>query len=188
MKPKIALGICFALSTAALAAQSAPPQRPNLPTPPLSALLRMLPAVGSCPVQMEAQHTSAFHMEQAGGSRQKSGPGMRLKLILTNPKADPVVKARVTVRGLNGAWQMLPAGDAATARPSPSADLERTVEAAFTAGPNGSSFAELDLPGFSAVQSIRLVAVTYASGTTWKGAGPDACTVAPDPLMLVAAH
>jgi hypothetical protein len=42
------------------------------------------------------------------------------------------------------------------------------------------------LPGFTAVNSIKIEALEYADGSTRDLAGQRFCSVKPDPLMLVA--
>jgi hypothetical protein len=58
----------------------------------------------------------------------------------------------------------------------------------FTAGDNKDVFADLWVPGMTAVHSIELNSVTYADGSAWKLPAGPACRTIPDPMMLVSEH
>ena len=68
---------------------------------------------------------------------------------------------------------------------SSASDINRTLDVTFTSEADGSSTAELDLPAFTSVQTVRLDSITYADGSTWKVADARVCSVAPDGFMLI---
>lgn len=53
---------------------------------------------------------------------------------------------------------------------------------------SGERSAEMMLTGFGILKSVELNSLTYADGTTWKLAKDSACSVEPDPLLLIAGH
>lgn len=52
---------------------------------------------------------------------------------------------------------------------------------------NGHASSDLSLRRFTSVTSVDLNSLTYADGATWQASSPGACSVVPDPLMLVSA-
>ena len=62
----------------------------------------------------------------------------------------------------------------------------RKLQLRFTSR-DGSSMAELWLPGFGAVRGLNVDSITYADGSTWTPARGESCTVTPSLLMLVGA-
>jgi hypothetical protein len=108
-------------------------------------------------------------------------PGQRIRLFLTGLPKTGKVSATVTVRGLSARGRM----DRAANR-GDSPDLRRTLNVTLTPEDEKTVGAELILPGFTAVKSVKLEALEFADGSTRDLAGVNVCTVAPDPLMLIA--
>jgi hypothetical protein len=92
-----------------------------------------------------------------------------------------MVEATVTVHGLNGAEQIVPAH----ARPDRSSEAVKTLTVRLA--PNGEPevSGDLRLPGFTATLMVDLDSVTYDNGAVVRFAGSSVCHAPPDMLMLV---
>lgn len=141
-----------------------------------------LPA--SCPVSMRAEQGSGSSLLKVRGPQPLPGPAQHIRLLL-EPLSEgrQLTSARIRVRGFSveGRPRL-----AAAFPPAPNRTQTLTVSLAEQEGPGVA--ADLTLPGFSSVQSIDLLALTYANGDTWKLESRNRCSVAPDPLMLVGAR
>jgi len=194
VKVVLSLALAFTLGAVAAAAQTAqttgqtpPPYQPKLPTPSMSVLLQMLPAP-TCPVRMDLRQTFQFAPIFAGDGAAVQGPAPRIRLILSNPSGDRVVKAKLTVVGWNTTAHLVPVEGANAGSGAATGQMSRTMDASFTSGGDGTSLAELELPGFSAARLVRLSEVTLADGTILKLASDENCQAAPSPLVLVTAR
>ena len=140
----------------------------------------------TCPLDM--------HVRQGIGSRMmavdKRGAQVemfaaRLKLLLRDFRPDrpagQMVEATVTVHGVNGAEQIVPAN----ARPDRSSEAVKTLTVRLA--PNGEPevSGDLRLPGFTATLMVDLDSVTYDNGAVVRFAGSSVCHAPPDMLMLV---
>ena len=109
----------------------------------------------------------------------------RLKLLLKDLRSDrpagQMVKATVTVHGLNGAEQIVPAD----ARRDRSAEAVKTLSVRLTPDGEPEVSGDLRLPGFTATLMVDLDSVTYDDGTVVKFSVSSACHVSPDMVMLV---
>jgi hypothetical protein len=126
-----------------------------------------------------------------GESLLQSKPGQQIHLILGKmPGADfgepgKIAGAQVTVRGISGRGRLdrtleLTGND--------SSDLARTIDVRFSSESDGTVSADLSLPGFTSVNSIRLDSLNLKDGSTWTLPGLKACVVTPDRIMLVASQ
>ncbi len=140
----------------------------------------------TCPIDM--------HVRQGIGSKMmavdKHGSQVqmfaaRLKLLLKDLRPDRparhMVEATVTVHGLNGAEQIVPA-DAHRTR---SAQAVKTLTVRLTPNGDPEVSGDLRLPGFTAALMVDLDSVTYDDGDVIKFSGSSACQAPPDMLMLV---
>ncbi len=175
-----ALPIAFLLASLALPAQDASKHQK-----PLNFVIPA-PLSFACPVVMDARHEDGLHRRVlVNGAAAQETPGLRFVLTLINPQSTRIVKAKVTVHGTNGKWQLFKADTAQTG----SAEASKTLELEFTSpGDEKNVSANLMLPGFTSVTSIELDSLTYANGSSWKFAGRGSCQVAPNPFMLVDAQ
>ena len=149
----------------------------------------------SCPVAMQAKQGSGEGLvmvkkSQTGDNsdqqKQSFRPAGHIHLIVSrNPSGnldiDQVERATVTARGLS----------ARSHAPTPAAmgrtpDLRRTFDVTFSTENDGTLHADLDLPGFTSVQSIRIEKLALKDGSSWSLDSTQGCVVAPDPLMLIA--
>lgn len=179
------LGMLVA-GTAVLGAQSASLAKPG-DTKSTGSLTLVLPGPElACPVGFlhATQGSSSQVLRAADG---KTQPVMMPTLTLTPRNGRALASAMVTAHGLSptpGAMYLL-------TRSTPEgggkgrAEIAKTLTVKLVAGENGSYSAVLQLPGFTTVRSIHLDAVTYADGSTWKQEDEAACSVTPDPLLLI---
>jgi hypothetical protein len=140
----------------------------------------------TCPIDM--------HVRQGVGSKMmavdKHGAQVemfaaRLKLLLKDLRPDrpaqKMVNATVTVHGLNGAEQIVPAD----ARRDRSAEAVKTLTVRLTNDGEPEVSGDLRLPGFTATLMVDLDSVTYDDGAVVKFSGSSACHAPPDMVMLV---
>jgi hypothetical protein len=208
MKPVLALSFAVLALPALLAAQSPSPA----PSPSANSVTGYFAGtdgtttkttvvtihVYSCPVAMQAKQGSGSGLvmvrknhQDDGESSLSSKPSQRIHLILAKmPGAhfsDPqqITGATVTAKGLSARDRLEPVLDLSGDRPS---DMRRTLNVAFATEKDGSVSADLILPGFTSVNSIRLDSVDLKDGSTWTLPDLKACVVTPDPMMLVASQ
>jgi len=116
-------------------------------------------------------------------------PGQQIHLILGKISgadiSDPgqIAGATVTVRGLSARGRLDRALDLMG---NDSSDLTRTVNARFSIENDGAVSADLSLPGFTSVNSIKLESLNLKDGSTWTLGSLKACVVTPDRIMLIA--
>jgi hypothetical protein len=179
MKTSLLIGSTLLLAASALIAQT--PTTPQ--AQPSSKMVLTLAAPGEgCPVSMRALHGSGHGMIAVKNQPPVDGFAQEIHLILGNRQAAKVVNAELVVQGYSGKQRL-----AQTLSGEADGDLTKTVDASFTPE-DGAAAADLLLRGFTAVSSIRLESITYSDGSTWKVGGQQVCRVAPDPMMLIAAH
>ena len=145
--------------------------------------------LGSCPVSVRAQQSSAANLMQVDRSRPK-GLAQLLHLTLANSGDNRVAKATVTVRGLLPKTR--PTLTPMTRDSDPS-DAARTIEATFPAATDAASTdkiasADIWVPGLSAVYTVDLVSITYADGSTWTASTARSCRTPIDGMMLIGAR
>jgi len=148
-----------------------------------------IPAQVACPVAMQAKQGSASGLvkvrKQQPDAGRETKPGQHIHLILgRNGQFDlrQVDGATVTAQGLSakGHLTTTPAG---TDGVSP--DVTRSLDVRFTSDDDGTVSAELDLPGFTSVRSIRIETLALKDVSTWTLARGQRCAVTHDPLMLI---
>ena len=139
-----------------------------------------------CPLDM--------HVRQGIGSRMmavdKHGSQVemfaaRLKLLLKDLRPDrpagQMVEATVTVHGLNGANQIVPADE----QRNRSSEAVKTLNVRLAPDGEPEVSGDLRLPGFTATLMVDLDSVTYDDGAVVRFSGSSACHVPPDMLMPV---
>lgn len=144
------------------------------------ASLQAMPAASPCPVALQAKHLADGDMVKTGAGHPK-GLGQRLHLTLTSPDARTLSSATFNVRGWTAEGHRLQAG----AKRNPGQET-RTLQIPLTSGTGRNASADLWAPGLTSVESVELLAVSYADGSTWTPAVGKTCRVVPDPLMLIA--
>jgi hypothetical protein len=194
MKCAAAVGLSLVLTLTPLAAQdkaTPSPDQKNLQ--PTTNFTIVLPAVTSCPVSMHALQGSGSSLVAVRGTQRVTGFAQRIHLIVSDPKSTQVAAARVKVFGHSGKGRLEKASTSQelsldTNPTTGPLEVTRTLEVTFVPEDAKDAATDLLLPGFTAVTSIQLESITYEDGTTWSMGRREACRVAPDPLMLVAAH
>jgi hypothetical protein len=155
-----------------------------LATPCILAQDIVLTTGADCPVGLRVNHGSSLPSRKTVGPFATQAPPVqeqRIKLTMTNPSLREIVKAQITVHGLSDKWRYVPVAGA------PEPDLTKRVEVVLDVRGNGHASSDLSLSRFASVTSVDLNSVTYADGATWDASSPAACSVVPDPFMLVTA-
>jgi hypothetical protein len=148
--------------------------------------LGTLPGAG-CPIGMAADqgvwdHTIRVHQGQRDKLAQPFG--QRIILTLSDAHSATIVAATVNVRGLTARNHMVQtAGDGKS-----NGEASRTLSVTFAANGKGRVTGDLYIPGFTAVNSIELLQVSYNDGRVWRIGAGNVCRVKPDPMMLIANH
>jgi hypothetical protein len=139
---------------------------------------------GGCPISMDAKQGLWDHTIQIRNGQKEpyNGFGQRISLTLVDIHTEPIIAAKVKVLGLSGHNRML------NTRQDSQPDASRIIKLTSFSEVKGGVMAELYVPGFTSVTSIQLLEIIYANGSTWSSPHSSVCRVAPDPLMLVAAH
>lgn len=142
----------------------------------------------SCPVAMQAKQRGLGAMVKTKRTPPQDqpdampGPAQHIHLILTGFAKDKHIRsATVTARGLSARSRIQNTNLVSNA----TSDLRRTLEVTFTPEEDGTVSADLDLPAFTSVSSLQLGSITYSDGSSWKPANQNACTVTPDPMMMI---
>lgn len=189
MKLAYLLGVTIMIAPIGIAAQSgaSPPQQ----QPPAGYSAVQVVRVGPdgqrktftvmvhnpCPVSFEARHLADGEMVETAAKHGK-GRGQALHVTLTSPDKRAITGATLKLNGWTGMSRMQPANQSA-------ARAFRILQTPFTAGAGRTANADVWVPGLTAVDSVELLAVTYADGSAWSPAAGKSCRVTPDPLMRV---
>ena len=159
----------------------------------------VLPAVIACPVAMEVRRDGGLHLLRSGkdgsgkdGSSknaQSPQPDMTITLFLHGLERKEIASINITASGHGapqGATPLETRTPLTPANPAPNAKaILRTMTVPFVPDGPGAGSSAFALPGFATLSFIQLNAVTYADGSIWNVAAPNACRVAPSLLMLV---
>ena len=203
MKSAFVLTLAITALPALIAAQTSSPAAPDTAKSHPTTVTTLTFNAGtvqqfSCPVAMQAKQGSGSGLVMVrreppkdGESLTNSKPGQNIHLILGKMPgthfSDPeqIAGAEVTVKGLSARDHFSLALDPSGNSPS---DLRRSLNVKFSTDADGSVFADLDLPGFTSVNSIKLDSVSLKDGSTWTLTDLKTCVVTPDRMMLVASH
>jgi hypothetical protein len=151
----------------------------------------------ACPVAMQAKQGSGEGLvmvkksqpdAESNGQKPSFRPAGHIRLIVSrmpggNLDFEQVERATITARGLSARSRIdrTPASMGGT-----TPDLHRTFDVTFSADNDGTLYADLDLPGFTSVQSIRIDKLALKDGSIWTLDSKQGCVAVPDPLMLIA--
>ncbi len=183
MKPVSILPLAIALATTCAIGQDTVLHRSANPA---SLSFSHVPTLrGDCPVGLQVNHGSSFlKREVEYGPFARPAPAVQeqtIQFTVDNPSTREIVKAQITVHGLSHRGRFVPlAGE-------PTPDLSRKVSVVLDVKGNSRASSDLSLSRFASVTSVDLNSLTYADGATWRAESPGACSVAPDPFMLVSA-
>lgn len=197
------LSFAFAFSSLALAAQS--PPHAGYST------YRVAAISNGCPVSMKLQQALGHQLKTVQNGKLVKAPATQLTLTLTQalpfgvarmeglggntqpsaPSRPARIPARVasataTVHGFGTGpeFELVSPAAGRNMRSNRSRAPLKNLKLQFNSR-DGSSVAEMWLPGFGPVRWLDLNSITYTDGSTWKPAKGDKCTVTPDPFMLV---
>jgi hypothetical protein len=139
-----------------------------------------------CPIDMQVrQGVGSRMMAVDKHGAQVEMFAARLKLLLKDIRPDrpaqQMVQATVTVHGVNGAEQLVPA-DAHSNR---SSEAVKTLTVRLTPVGEPEVSGDLRLPGFTATLMVDLDSITYDDGAVVRFSGSSACHAPPDMLMPV---
>jgi hypothetical protein len=153
---------------------------------PLSLTGSPSPNSANCPVGLQVNHAVSLRERQTEYSPfappAPSVQEQRIQLTLSNPSLREIVRAQFTIRGLSDKWRAVPLAD-----PRVVPDLARTVTVVLHVKRDGHASSDLSLSRFASITAVELNSLTYADGSTWRSSSPAACSVTPDPFMLVSA-
>lgn len=130
----------------------------------------------ACPVALRAQHMPDGDLVKTGVAHPK-GIGQALHLTLSDPASRQIAEATIHLRGFT------PKGRPSQIAPEPKGTATRRQLVHFPPGPN--QYADIWVPGLSAVISVEVVSATYADGSRWTPSGTHSCRVTPDLFMPV---
>ena len=180
---------CIALLIASLHISAQSNSTAPLPAPEEHSLpggtLIILPDVeGACPIAMHARQGMWNHTVRVkDGEKESVDPhwGQRISLSLKDDRHARIAAATVRVLGLDGTSRkvLTPTGE------QQDWNAVTTLKVKFAQQDDGSALADLRVAGFTAVNSVQLINVSYSDGSTWRSPKSNACRVQPDPLMLI---
>jgi hypothetical protein len=137
------------------------------------------PSSAGCPVGFSAERRSAGAVRYAKDGRESRGQGLELKFDpLTDPKK--IVKANVTVHGVNGAARVIPAGE------NSNDDVAEIFQLGAGAGEESLRHSSIWTQQVSTVRWVDLTEVAYADGSVWLASASGRCRVEPSAFLLVA--
>lgn len=144
----------------------------------------------SCPVALQAQHapglTAQIPVEKNGSvAREPSRrEGQHLQLTLNNPKMSAITAVRIRVRGWKARGRATPAQRSG----SDYANASRVMNLKVDIGPRATTKTDVWVTGMTAVDSIDLIGVAYADGSSWKPARLQVCSIMPALTMLISSR
>lgn len=196
MKTALLVASCLLLAPAAVMGQTGNPATQSGGSTQLAQvgpdgkstpLVAPAPATPACPVSMAARQGGMTQMLRARRDtpdQTRNAPGQTIHLTLGSADdAHRVVSAVIVARGLSARGRI---ENSTLAMGENRSDMTRRVDVSFTAVGSRTAEADVRLPDFTAVKSLRLRSITYADGSSWSMADRQACSVVPDPLMLIA--
>jgi hypothetical protein len=182
MKPISILPLAIVLAATSAIGQDVVLHRSPNPTPSSFSFPRTLG--DNCPVDLEVNHGPSFQKKNTDyGPFAPPIPAVqeqRIQLTMTNPSRKEIVSAQITVHGFSDKWRAVPLANAAS-----TPDLTKRITIVLNVKGNDHASSDLSLQRFTSVAYVDLDSLTYADGATWKASSPSACSVSPDPLMLV---
>ena len=152
-----------------------------------SLVFRDQPISNGCPISMRASQGVWDHTIRVRDLQQEKVTqpfGQRIFLTLSDTHPASIVAATVKVHGLTAKTHMAQAAGNAHARN----DATKIIEVVFGADQNSEVTGDLYIPGFTAVNSVELLQVSYSDGRVWRIGSDSTCHVTPDPMMLIANH
>ena len=139
----------------------------------------------SCPIDMHASQAlwdRTIKVRDGARERALEPFGQRISLNLKDPRSARIVGATLRVRGLNGKNRALPTPATETTQRW---NAVRTLKVNFMEEKDGTVSADVRIGGITSVFSIQLLDVSYSDGSIWTISRRNACSIQPDPVMLI---
>jgi hypothetical protein len=152
---------------------------------PLAIVLATASAIGQDTVLHRSANPASLTLSSPLTPRADCPVGLqeqRIQLTMTNPSPKEIVSAQITVHGFSDKWRAIPLAGA-----TDSPDLTKRVNVVLNVKGNNHASSDLSLDRFTSVAYVDLNSLTYADGATWQASSPGACSVTPNPFMLVSA-
>ncbi|HMH16489.1 MAG TPA: hypothetical protein VK578_25540 [Edaphobacter sp.] len=140
----------------------------------------MAPPVSTgCPVGFSAERRSSTQVRYAKDGKQLRGQGLELQF---DPQSNPkkILKANVTVHGVNGAARVMPAGS------GDSDDVAELFQLEAGAGEESLRHSSIWTKRVATVRWVDLTEVAYADGSVWLASASGRCRIEPNGFLLVA--
>jgi hypothetical protein len=134
-----------------------------------------------CPVNLQAQHSPDGSMRRVKGEVPHEGLGQQLQIAVMNPKTVAISSMQLAVHGWSGNARILPTQKADESVAS------KTVDVTLKVGPSKTADAIVWVSELTSVQSIDLISVDYADGSSLKPK-TGACHFTPDGTMLISSR
>jgi hypothetical protein len=183
MKSAGILPLAIALAATSAIGQDMVVHRSENPAPLTFSPLPTLRA--DCPVGLQVNHGFSGPAKKTQyGPFAAPAPAVqeqKIQFTMTNPSPREIVKVQITVHGFSDKGRSIPLADA------PAPDLAKRLTVVLDVKGNAQASSDLSLRRFTSVTSVDLNSLTYADGATWQASSPGACSVAPNPFMLVTA-
>jgi hypothetical protein len=135
------------------------------------------PSSAGCPVGFSAERRSTTEVRYAKDGKQLRGQGLDLKFDSQSKK---IVKANVTVRGVDGTARVMPAGSAT------SDDVAEIFQLGTSVGEDSLRHSSVWTERVATVRWVDLTEVSYADGSVWHASQGVRCRVEPSKFLLVA--
>jgi hypothetical protein len=136
------------------------------------------PDSSGCPVGFSAERRSTTEVRYAKDGREIRGQGLELTFDSNKPKK--ILKANVTVRGVNGEARVMPAGSAGND------DVAEIFELIAGVGEDSLQHSSLWTQRVATVRWVDLTEVAYADGSVWHASKWKRCRIEPSKFLLVA--
>ena len=135
------------------------------------------PDSSGCPVGFSAERRSTTEVRYAKDGRQSRGQGLELKFDSQQKK---ILKANVTVRGVNGEARVMPAGSAG------SDDVAEIFELIPGTSEDSLKHSSLWTERVATVRWVDLTEIAYMDGSVWHASEGKRCRIEPSKFLLVA--
>jgi hypothetical protein len=138
----------------------------------------------SCPIAMVAQQEAGLLSQKEVEAQRKAhatGPAHQIHFKFTNEKLGAIAAIQLRVNGWDGVARDVPLIKTDARK----TNTWKLVDVKVNIGPRKSAETDVWVRGLTSLNSIDLMSVHYADGSNWKASNTSACSVVPDPTMLI---
>ncbi len=135
----------------------------------------------TCPVGIQARHGAGIPVGMNAEGSAIAPHAQRIHLTMTNLLAHEIVSAQFVVHGYSNKGRAMNLSNS-----SSNPDLAKTDRGCTGREREERSIQRSLAEPLRRCHIHRLNSITYADGNTWHTPSPEACSIAPDMLMLVA--